>query len=125
MKLERRFLLRGVFLVCGLVLADVAIPRLLNAESAQSPPRWLGERHGDWLTFDRATIGEAAESIAQRTGFRAVAFPAICDTPFTGSVSLAQGGEAAVRELAGKAGVTLRQSGPHWVLVAGGEQRAH
>lgn len=77
------------------------------------------------LTFDRATIGGAAESIAQRTGFRAVAFPVISDRPFTGSVTLAQGGEAAIRELAGKTGLTLRQGGPHWVLVAGDGQRTH
>lgn len=125
MKLERRFLLRGALLVCGLALADVAIPRLLTGEPGESPPRWFGERHGDLLTFDRATIGGAAESIAQRTGFRAVAFPVISDRPFTGSVTLAQGGEAAIRELAAKTGLTLRQGGPHWVLVAGDEQRAH
>lgn len=125
MKLNRLHLWRTVGVVGAFGLAVVVLPHLLDHGVKHQAPAWFGKQQGSVVAFQDVAVGDVLESVAQRTGFRAVAFPAVANMPFSGALDLDHGGEAAVRDLANQSGLELRKGGPHWVLVAGDTRSAH
>ena len=123
--LNRLHLWRTAGVAAAFAMAVIVLPELLDTGVTHQGPAWLGKQQGHMVTFQKVTVGDVLESVAQRTGFRAVAFPAVTGIPFSGDLNLDHGGEAAVRDLASQSGLELRKGGPHWVLVAGDTRSAH
>lgn len=101
--------------LAGLLLL-VLLPHWL--QSAPPTPQLQGRLVSGRLVYTDAPVSDVLEDVRRLSGFAVVAFPDVGTRRFSGALPADAGGKAAAVALARRLGLTLRQAGPHWALVA-------
>lgn len=114
-----------VVLAAALML--VLLPRMMEPGNARTSEQLHGRELDGSIVYHDMPLAAVLADVERLTGFHAVAFPAVGERRFSGSLSIdAEGsdrqrgeaeGKAAAEQVAASMGLRLRKAGPHWVVA--------
>lgn len=115
-KLRRWIARMATFLAAGALLL-IVIPHIIDASPEGGMPAIHGEWQGETVKYEDVSLADILTDIDRLTGFRAVAFPAVGERRYTGSLPIPDDGKEAAANIAASLGLKLERVGPHWVLA--------